>query len=91
MGLSSIIEINLITCEYCGMKVEDYTKHLESYKHYICKFCDKDYFLADELYHHFIKEHSEDRMKKPYSCKKCGCTFGQLGHLNRHKNRKNHF
>ena len=58
MGLSPIIKIYLIMCKYCGMKVEDYTKHLESYKHYICKFCDKDYFLADELYHHFIKEHS---------------------------------
>ena len=89
MCLQSKIKMDLITCQYCGMKVGDYTKHLEEYKHYICKFCNKDYFLADELYHHFIKEHSEGQ-KKPYSCEKCGYTSGQLGHLNRHKKRKNH-
>ena len=70
------------------MKVKDNTKHLESYKHYICKFCNADYFLTDELYHHFIKEHSEDRQKKPYCCEKCGCTFGRLWILNRHKKGK---
>ena len=91
MCLQSKIKMDLITCQYCGMKVGDYTKHLEEYKHYICKFFNKDYyFLADELYHLFIKEHSEGQ-KKPYSCKKCARTFSQLWCLNRHKKHKNHF
>ena len=89
MCLQSKIKMDLITCQYCGMKVENYTKHLEEYKHYICKFCNKDYFLADELYHHFIKEHSEGQ-KKSYSCKKCARTFSRLWCLNS-RNHKNHF
>ena len=82
-----------IKCEYCDNVLEnkeEYVKHLETYKHFICKYCEKDFFKADDLYFHFINQHTEEGLKKPHQCENCERRYGLLKNLNKHKKAKGH-
>ena len=87
------IETMDIICKYCQtilINEEGYINHLEHFKHFICKYCEKDFFLAEELYSHFIKEHSKNSVNKQFTCEKCGAKFGYLRNLKRHMKNKGH-
>ena len=80
-------------CKYCQTIIkneEDYINHLKHYKHWICKYCQKDFFLAEELYSHFIKRHSKNSVNKQFTCEKCGAKFGYLRNLKHHMKNKGH-
>ena len=72
--------VSCIKCEYCAMvfeKMEEYVTHLESYKHFICSYCEKDFFTANELYFHFLNKHAGKDFGMKYICGKCGKYYTQ--------------
>ena len=86
-------ETTYVMCEYCRTLLKnkvEYTNHLENFRHCICKYCEKDFFLPDELYIHFLNEHSENRQNKQFQCGKCKRRFGYLRNLKHHMKNKGH-
>ena len=62
---------NLFSCKYCNQKVEDYTKHLEEYKHFICKFVIRiTFYSVSNRFHKTSYKQNRRLVRSPSWCRK---------------------